>query len=226
MYCWQQTRNASKIGKEYIPVRANPSPVNSNEIREIHGRKKKIGGLLTIGLFILLALLIVSYILFLENMLQGTILANAVRHVTGQIAGFSLLGSFYTALFGGLFFIFVPMEAYFLKAIFSSHPAAVYSVFITGMLFSYTLDYIIGMKMSKFSKRLISAKKFYSTKTYINRYGRLAVFIAHAVPFLPSQQVTFILGVFRYNPMKFLMLALPAQLIKYSALIAIAASVS
>jgi len=59
------------------------------------------------------------------------------------------------------------------------------------------------------------------TKTYINRYGQAAVFAIHAIPFLPSQQATFILGVFRYNKAKLLMLAVPAQMIKYSLLLAI-----
>jgi len=75
------------------------------------------------------------------------------------------------------------------------------------------------MKISKLSKKLISPKKFYSIKSYLNRYGKLAIFAARALPFFPSQQVTFILGVFRYNRTRLLVLTMLGQMFKFGAVI-------
>ena len=133
-------------------------------ITEINKRKKKLDGLATIGIFVLIILIILIYLIFLRKLqvFKDTFLTDIVSHIKGNITAFNLLGSFYVALFGGLFFIFVPMEAYYIKALANSNSILLYIVFILGIVISYTSDYIIGQKLSKAATKLISPKKFYS----------------------------------------------------------------
>ena len=101
-----------------------------------------------------------------------------------------------------------------MKALGNNNPYLVLCIFIFGIIISYSLDYLIGMKLSRISKKLISPKKFYNVKSYINRFGNIAILIANGVPFLPSQQVTFILGVFRYNKLRLFVLTVGGQILK------------
>jgi len=46
---------------------------------------------------------------------------------------------------------------------------------------------------------LVSRKKVYKARRYINKYGSYGIFLFTAVPFLPGPLVTFALGVAKYN---------------------------
>jgi len=133
----------------------------------------------------------------------------------GQI---TLLGLFYVTFFGGLFFLMIPVEISFVGALINYHPLLVLLVTACGALLSYTLDYLMGRYFAGFFKKIIPLKKFYKTKTTINRYGGWAVIFFNIIG-AGSQQTTFILGVFRYNKVKLLVFAVTGQLIKYVVLI-------
>ena len=62
--------------------------------------------------------------------------------------------------------------------------------------------------------KLISPKKFYKLKGLLNKWGSLAVLLFNATP-LPSQHLSVILGVFRYNKTRFYVFVFLGQLIKY-----------
>ena len=141
------------------------------------------------------------------------------QHVVTNIFGLTLLGMFYVAFFGGLFFITLPIEIIFLNALNTYNPALVFLATIFGLLISYSLDYLIGHRLSGLSKKLISVKQFYKIKTQINKRGALAVFILNFIGF-GSQQATLILGVFKYNKLRLLLIAASAQLLKYILLVA------
>lgn len=188
-----------------------------DDIVEVNALKKKVSGLVAIGTVLFIISIIVIYIVFLRKstVFQDTFIASFLSHVGSNIASFNLLGAFYIALFGGLFFIFVPMEAYYINALRHSNPFILFLVFIFGILISYSADYLIGTKISKFAKKAVSPKKFYKIKSLLNKFGRVGIFAASAVPFLPSQQVSFILGVFRYNRARFFVLTFLGQIVKY-----------
>jgi membrane protein DedA with SNARE-associated domain len=188
----------------------------NNIIIEVNSLKKKMEGFGAIALGLFILLIIITYLTFLRKLdfFQDTIITTFLRHISSHVTSFNLLGSFYIALFGGLFFIFMPMEAYFVNSLRYNHPALLFIVFLTGMLISYSLDYIIGMKLSKISRKVVSPKKFYKIKSYINKYGKMAIFLANLIPFLPSQQITFISGVFRYNKMRLFVFTISGQVIK------------
>lgn len=201
--------------------------MQTDEIIEVNAKKKKFNGILEILIVLFIIFVIVLYLVFLRKLtfFQDWFLTDFLAHVKMHIASFDLLGSFYIAFFGGLFFIFVPMEAYFFGAVNDMHSLLLYLVFIAGIFVSYSLDYLIGLKANRLAKKLVSPKKFYSIKTYINRYGKWAIFGANVIPFMPSQQVTFILGVFRYNKIRLLVLTIGGQIIKYGVILLLYAGI-
>jgi hypothetical protein len=192
-----------------------------DEIKEVNARKKKLDGMITIMVFLLVIWIAVLYFGFLRSILAGTWFGAMVGSIKHELATFSALCSLYVTLLGGLFFIFIPMEAYYLNALNHTQPVALYAMFILGISISYTLDYFVGMKFSRLSRKLISPKQFYKIKSLINRRGQAAIFAANAIPMLPSPQVTFVLGVFRYNRMRLFILTASANMLKYSYLLAI-----
>jgi membrane protein DedA with SNARE-associated domain len=161
------------------------------------------------------------YILYLKNsdffIIQG---ANSfVNHIALNIRDFNALGSFYTTLFGGLFFLPTPIEILFLAAlkIAKVAPLTLIGIYMAGMLISYSINYLIGMKLSNTSRRVIGAKKFYKFKGFLNKYGMGAIFLFNITP-LPSQPLAAILGVFHYNKAKFYLMFISGQLIKLIAI--------
>ncbi len=179
-------------------------------------RKIAFGTSLILGVFLILSFVLVyifvlrgsqfGFIIFLENIWAG---------IAGNIAGSTLLGVFYTTLIGGLFFIFMPLEIMFARFLGAGNPfVIVLLLFLLGLVISYTVNYLVGWRLSGISKKLITPRKFYKIKSIINRHGAVAIYAINALP-LPSQPLAAILGVFRYNKTRFYVFFLLGQLTKY-----------
>jgi membrane protein YqaA with SNARE-associated domain len=139
------------------------------------------------------------------------------RYIGTQIKEETFLGTFYAALFGGFFFVVMPMDALFIKFISSGHnPIILVLLYNLGLLISFTGNYYIGARFSELTKKLVTPEKFYSIKIKLNTYGGWAIFVINAVPMLPAQPLSALLGVFKYNKAKFYAYFLPGQLVKYS----------
>jgi membrane protein YqaA with SNARE-associated domain len=174
---------------------------------------------------VLIGILIVGiaiwYILYLKNsnffIIKG--ISTFVSHVANNIKSFNALGSFYTTLFGGLFFIPTPIELLFIAAlkIGKITPVILIALYLAGLIISFTLNYFIGMKLSNISKKIIGAKKFYKIKGLLNKYGMGTIFVFNVLP-LPAQPLATILGVFRYNKSKFYLMFILGQMIKYTVI--------
>jgi membrane protein YqaA with SNARE-associated domain len=180
-------------------------------------RLNKIGfGLAMIFLIAAVILLGITYF-FQRNsdIMIFKVINTVITHISSHISHVSPLGMIYTTLIGGLFFVSIPLEVLFVKFLNAGHPILIVFLFyLFGIIVSYTINYYVGLKLSGLSKKLISPKKFYKTKGILNRYGALAVFAFNALP-LPSQLLTVILGVFRYNKARFYVFFLSGQLAKY-----------
>jgi membrane protein YqaA with SNARE-associated domain len=130
-----------------------------------------------------------------------------------------LLGAFYSTLFGGLFFIPIPIEAIYIGFLKAGQNAILITLaFLLGITVAYWINYHVGFWLSGISKKIIGMKTFYKTKIIFNRYGPLGIFIFNALP-LPSQPLCTILGVFNYNRKKFWVYTMSGQVTKYLAMI-------
>lgn len=175
----------------------------------------------TILFSILIIIGIIYYILYLRN--SNFFLVRWINffvlHIAQQMKDLTVLGSFYTTLFGGLFFVPTPIEVLYIAFLTKGgiNPVVLISLFITGMIISFSINYLIGMKLSNLSKKIIGAKKFYKIKVTLNKHGMWAVFGFNVLP-LPSQPFAALLGVFRYNRTKFYLMFISGQLIKFIAI--------
>ncbi|MDA3856611.1 MAG: VTT domain-containing protein [Candidatus Woesearchaeota archaeon] len=167
-------------------------------------------------------ILFVSFILYyvfsirISNNLFSIIVNGFFSHIYLQLKSTTFLGAFYTTLFGGLFFVFVPLEIIFVAFLRAEHnPISIILLFILGLVISYSINYEIGMRLGNISKKIISIKKFYKIKSMVNRYGVYAIFVFNVLP-LPSQPLSTILGVFKYSRNKFYIFFILGQLIKFS----------
>ncbi len=180
--------------------------------------KKRFFIFSSIGFIILFLALIILYFTSLRNSnfyLIERLNAFFVYIATNVKSG-SLLGAFYTTLFGGLFFIPIPMDVLFINFLRSGHIFAfVILVYIAGLICSFSINYWVGGKLTYLSKRLIGIKKFYKVKSRVNKYGSWGIFIFNLLP-LPGQILAVIAGVFKYNKAKFYISFIAGQTIKFT----------
>lgn len=190
---------------------------SSDELFTYDHREKLFSAILLIATGAVI-LILIGFYLFAWRYSENVVIAgigSVIGHITSQISSATLLGVFYGSLIGGLFFVFLPTEALFISYLRADHnPFLLILIFLSGFLISYTFNYFIGLKLNRLAKNMIGAKKFYPTKSIINRYGGVGVFAFNALP-LPSQPLATILGVFKYNKTRFYLLFLSGQLTKY-----------
>ncbi len=158
-----------------------------------------------------------SYYFFIRNI--DFFLINTINFlidgVIFEIKDLSYLGIFYLVLFGGFFLVFMPLEVIFISLISSDkNPFFILFLYLVGLFISYNINYLVGYKLGNFSKKMITYKKFYSIKKMLNKHGALAIFFFNFLP-LPSQPFSTILGVFKYNLIKFYGAFLGGQFLKY-----------
>ena len=185
-------------------------------------RKKLFINILLLGSMGIVLASIILYFQFLKNV--DFFLVNALNAIAGNIMlhirELTLLGTFYSGFFGGLFFIFMPVELVFITFLLKHNPFIVLGFYMAGLTLSYTFNYYIGMNLAAATKRIITPAKFYKTKNLINKYGGKAIFVFYLLP-LPSQPLTAVLGVFKYNKARFYALFFLGGLLKYLVIIGI-----
>jgi membrane protein YqaA with SNARE-associated domain len=193
-----------------------------NELFTYNQRRKAVYGALLILGIVIGASLVAYYLLFLRQTDFAAIrfLNTIGGHVKLHVANSTLLGIFYTAAVGGLFFVSIPLEVLFFRYLGAHPPMVVFFLFHTGIILAFTINYQIGSRLSETSKKLISPKRFYKIKGMINRHGVAAVYLLNVLPFT-SQPLSALLGVFRYNKVRFYVFMLLGQLTKFGAIFAL-----
>ena len=174
---------------------------------------------------ILVSILVITFIVFYFFKLKNSdfflikSINNLIKHVSRNILNLSSLGAFYTTMFGGLFFLPIPIELTFLAFLTSGvlSPLVIIPLFLLGLIISFTIDYWIGSKLNEISKKLIGYKKFYKMKVTLNKYGAATILVFNILP-LPAQPFAALLGVFKYNKTKFYVMSILGQGIKLTAI--------
>ncbi|OVE74637.1 hypothetical protein BVX95_01535 [archaeon D22] len=191
--------------------------LNKNEIFEYNKKRKVINGLLLILAGILsIAVIFGLYLLFNRvPILDNTIISETISYINTQIGQKTLPGVFLLAGVGGLFFVPLPMEALYSQYVLKNDSTGtLLFLYMLGLFLSYSINLFVGYRFSGFARKVISTKNFYAIKSKLNKYGKLGIFLVNAIPFLPSQQVSLILGVFKYNRTKFFVYFLLGQGVK------------
>jgi len=174
-----------------------------DSIIEYNYKTKRFEGIIKIAVIVGILILITSYML---KVFEGTILDIIISFVVKQFGSQTILGTFLIGAIGGLFFLSVPIEILYINAIRGTESISLITghalALMCGLAIAYSIDYLFGLYLSGFSKKLISAKQFYNIKAKLNRYGLWLILVFNITP-LPSQALTFICGVFRYNKTRY-----------------------
>jgi membrane protein YqaA with SNARE-associated domain len=189
----------------------------SGDFVEYNKHNKRFQGLV---LFSIIALIVISvgvYFGFLRDLglFQDTFIGDLFSHFFSEIKNFTFLGFFYIYFFGGLILLFIPADPYFFAA-FAMGKFHYYDLFaiFAGLLLSYTVNYLIGLRFSRIAAVIVSPKSFYKSKTLVNKWGKWAVLLTNLFSF-GSQQVSCVLGVFRYSLFGMLLLTFVGQAVKF-----------
>ena len=191
---------------------------------EYNKQSKKFSGTSIMVICCAIVVIIILYFVFLRKLdiFEGTIIAQILGHIKNEVFSYTPLGIFYTSFFGGLFFLFVPIDIIYIAALkHGANPITSLYMFTLGMILSYSLNYLIGFRLSKISKNLTSPKNFYKTKVALNKYGILAIFVMNLFG-IGSQLLSFVLGAFKYNKIKFAAYCFSALIIKFVVITVIA----
>ncbi|WP_207796084.1 hypothetical protein, partial [Leptospira ellisii] len=118
-----------------------------DEVFQYHQKRNFYSGLIFIGsvfVAILLFALTASGILRFDIPgLNG--IQKFVLYVSKEIAKPSLVGVFFTTLFGGLFFFYLPIEFLYIRATYSKLDGGLLiALHLSGLLISFTINYFLG----------------------------------------------------------------------------------
>lgn len=122
----------------------------------------------------------------------------------------------YSGAISGLFFVPIPLELAFLGGVRAGSPVGPSLVaVIAGFLLGNLVSYLVGWKLSRYVMHLVSAKKMYGLRRKVNRFGSVVVFLVNLIPG-PAPQLTFALGMARYNMARLFSWFLAGNIVKYS----------
>lgn len=182
------------------------------------GKKLRFLTYLALGLIIIIGFSFYYYFSLsrMDNFFVNTI-NSIIDHVKLNISNLTVLGALYTTTFGGLFFLPIPTEFLFFAFLRAgTSPVLLVALYVVGLIISFTINYIVGFRLSEVSKKIITPKRFYKIKVSLNKYGIWTIFAFNVLP-LPAQPLAAIVGVFRYNKIKFYTAFIAGQAIKFSA---------
>ena len=183
----------------------------------------KIWTLIT-SLMILLVILSISifFSTFFWQLLNNIpYFTSLVAFLTENIKNLTLWGLFLAHLVGGIFFVPSPDEIVFYYGLIKGNNLILALFFSTlGYMLAQFANYYIGLKISPLIMHIVSKKKVYETRRYINKYGTLGIFLFNFLPF-PGPLLTFALGIARYNFTRLFVITLLGKIAKYVTLILI-----
>ena len=138
---------------------------------------------------------------------------------TLNIKNLTIFGLFLAHLIGGLFFIPSPDEIIFYYGLIKGNNYLLALFFSTlGYMIAQLFNYYFGKKISPLIMHIISKKKVYDARRYVNKYGSWGIFLFNFLP-LPGPLLTFALGIARYNFTRLFVLTLAGKIAKYTVLI-------
>jgi len=131
------------------------------------------------------------------------------------------IGLFYGHFVGGIFFVPSADELIFYYGLLQGNPPLFsFGAALFGYMLAQVLNYLMGSKISTLVLHLVSKKKVYKTKRWVNKYGAYGIFLFNVTP-LPAPLLTFALGVTKYNFKRLFLITIVAKVLEYLAIIGI-----
>ncbi len=185
-----------------------------------HKRRALVFSLAGIILFLFFSIFFYE---FWYNLIQTTpILNNLIIYLKYNFANVTPIGLLYEHFMGGIFFVPSADELVFYYGLLNGNPLLFsFVAALTGYMLAQILNYFIGLKISNFMLHIVSKKKVYKTKRWINKYGAYGIFAFNAIPIFPAPLLIFALGVTKYNFKRLFIITLVAKVLEYLVLMGI-----
>lgn len=178
--------------------------------------KVAIGLLLFLALF--LGLTIIIYTVATSYSSEHSFLASFVLTIQNEIINLTPIGLFYSSFLGGIFIVPSAEEIVFYLALMKGNPIILSIVLVNlGHYASQVVNYFLGLKIGKLIVPLISKRKIYKARRFVNKYGQYGVFIFNVTP-LPAPLLTFALGITRYNKYRLFLFTIAGTILKYAVI--------
>jgi membrane protein YqaA with SNARE-associated domain len=193
------------------------------DFTEYDDPKKRITWIVLTSISVIFGAILLINFIFLKkfDLFGDTWVLAFMNHINTSVTSLSALGMFYIFFFGGLILLFLPVDPIYILTLTAGKFTLFHAfAMFFGLGLAYTVNYLIGYKLSAFSKHIISPKNFYKSKVMINKYGKWGIFFINLIG-VGSQQLMFVLGVFRYNWLRLFLLSFPGQLLRALAIAAL-----
>lgn len=135
-------------------------------------------------------------------------------HFVNEIKLRTPLGIGYLFMFSSLFFLPIPLEPLYFGVLGQGGVFIVTLATVTGLIAGQFLNYMFGRFFGFLFLRFIKKKTQKSIKEKLKKYGGVAIFFSHIIPF-PFQLINFFCGVLRYKFLKWLLIVIIATIIKH-----------
>ncbi|MBX4212146.1 VTT domain-containing protein [Candidatus Pacearchaeota archaeon] len=136
-----------------------------------------------------------------------------------QIKNLNIFKLVYLTFISELFFSPIPTEILFPISLKAGYPFFLaLSIMLVTIVFTNWINYEVGSRLSSFVMQLISKKKVYEIRRWVNNYGVYAIFIANLTPVLPSPALSFAVGLTKYNRTRLFTALILGSVIKYIAI--------
>ncbi|MDP3965924.1 MAG: VTT domain-containing protein [archaeon] len=181
--------------------------------------KRKALGFSLLAVILTLFLVIFFYKFWYDFIQTTPILYRIVTSLIYNLANTTPIGLFYGHFIGGIFFVPSGDELVFYYGLVNGNPLLFsFVAALAGYMLAQILNYLIGSKISNFVLHLVSKKKVYKTKRWVNKYGAYGIFVFNFLPILPAPLLVFALGVTKYNFKRLFIITLAAKILEYLAL--------
>jgi len=183
-----------------------------------NGRKKFL--LVSFIVFIVCIGLIVAFASTIGNFIFQSASFDSLKEVImREVNGLTLAGLFYIGFIGSLFFVPFLQELSFFYSIVKGNSIIFSFIMVNaGYLLAQAVNYFVGNKLSKPFMALISKRKLFKARRFINKHGAKGVFLSNFLP-LPAPLLTFALGITRYNVYRLFFYTLLGIFLKYLIII-------
>ncbi|MCA9486080.1 VTT domain-containing protein [Candidatus Woesearchaeota archaeon] len=195
-------------------------PSNTKTSSRQRSSDKKFSLLKWIFIVILLLFLYVNYnnvaLFFLYLMTLHPTLYQNYLFIEHQIVSNTLLGMFFIATLGSLFFLLLPLEALFIYYLDSSLHASyvILGVVLAGSMLAMSFNYFFGRILGERVLRWMFKRNFEKYEDKIDNYGGYVLFFGSILPG-PIELLAVFFGGFKFPFSRYFYLVFMGRLIKF-----------
>ncbi len=186
-------------------------------LRETPNRHKL--AVLFINILALFLIAVIIFLIFSDALDHYGFVTSLRSSIYYHMSNFTALGMFYIGLIGALFFVPIPQEIPYYYSLLKGNNIALMTVLVNaGFLLAQVVNYTVGRQLHGFFMHIVSKRKVYKVRRFINNYGAKGILVFNILP-LPAPLLTFGLGIARYNVKRLFFWMIIGLIIKHMIII-------